>query len=64
MQKNTKDKMLRLGEDEIKEKGIAEEYFFSGGTEYLPQTITAKSKEEAEKEWLQIRKKVEQETQK
>ena len=35
-----------------------EEYFFSGGMEYHPITIKAKSREEAEKEWEQKRKPV------
>ncbi len=33
-----------------------EEFFFAGGLEYLPQTITAESREEAEKIWFETRK--------
>lgn len=51
-----KDKMIR--ENEASTKGT--EFFFSGGAEYLPQTIIAESQREAEKMWLQSRKKVEQ----
>lgn len=44
--------------EEVKNK--SEEYFFSGGQEYLPQTIRADSKEEAEKVWEETRKKVDE----
>ena len=33
-----------------------EEFFFAGGLEYLPQTVVAESREEAEKIWLETRK--------
>lgn len=33
-----------------------EEFFFAGGLEYLPQTIVAESREEAERTWLETRK--------
>lgn len=55
-----KDKMIKEGEMSVKKAGTEIEFFFSGGTEYIPQTIRAKSREEAEKQWLQTRKKVEQ----
>lgn len=32
------------------------EYFFSGGLEYEPQTVTADTPEEAEKIWVETRK--------
>ena len=35
---------------------IAQEFFFSGGTEYEPVTITAASFEEAMDEWKKVRK--------
>ena len=44
-----------IGREEVKTK---QEYFFSGGQEYLPQTIRADSKEEAESLWKESRKKV------
>ncbi len=36
-----------------------QEYFFSGGTEYEPVTVTASSPEEAEEKWRAVRKRVE-----
>jgi len=53
MQTNNKNKMI--GKEDVKNK---QEYFFSGGQEYLPQTIQADSQEEAERQWEQSRKKV------
>jgi len=53
MQTNNKNKMI--GKEDVKNK---QEYFFSGGQEYLPQTIRADSQEEAEKVWKESRKKV------
>lgn len=44
-----------IGKEEVKTK---QEYFFSGGLEYEPQTIRADSQEEAEKVWEESRKKV------
>jgi len=44
-----------IGKEDVKNK---QEYFFSGGQEYLPQTIQADSQEEAERQWEQSRKKV------
>ena len=44
-----------IGKEDVKNK---QEYFFSGGQEYLPQTIRADSQEEAEKIWSESRKKV------
>jgi len=43
--------------NEVKNKAL-EEYFFSGGLEYEPQTISAESREEAEKIWEETKKKV------
>ena len=54
MQTNNKNKMVKS--EEVKNK--SQEYFFSGGQEYLPQTIQADSQEEAERQWEQSRKKV------
>lgn len=45
-----------IGKEDVKNK--SQEYFFSGGQEYLPQTIRADSQEEAERLWEQSRKKV------
>ena len=53
---NSKNKMVRS--EEVKNK--SEEYFFSGGQEYLPQTIRADSQEEADKLWEETRKKVDE----
>lgn len=39
--------------------GELQEFHFAGGGEYLPQTIRASSRNEAEKEWLETRVKVE-----
>ncbi len=44
-----------IGKEDVKNK---QEYFFSGGQEYLPQTIRADSREEAEKLWEGSRVKV------
>jgi hypothetical protein len=58
MQKEPKkDKMIKQASDKA---GAEIEFFFSGGTEYIPQTIKATTREEAEAKWLQTRKKVEQ----
>jgi hypothetical protein len=54
MQTNNKNKMI--GKEDAKNK---QEYFFSGGQEYLPQTIRADSQEEAERVWSESRVKVE-----
>ena len=55
MQINNKNKMI--GETDVKNKSEKEDFFFAGGLEYLPQTIRAESREEAEKIWLETRKK-------
>lgn len=34
---------------------IEEEYFFSGGLEFIPITVKATSREEAEKKWITVR---------
>lgn len=46
-----------MGETDAKNKAQKENFFFAGGLEYLPQTIEAESREEAEKIWLETRKK-------
>ena len=51
MQRISKNKML--SGEEAKTKG--NEYFFSGGLEYEPQTVTADTPEEAEKIWVETR---------
>lgn len=56
MQKISKNKMI--DREGVKSKEL-EEYFFSGGLEYEPQTIRADSHEEAEKIWEGSRKRVE-----
>lgn len=53
MQTNNKNKMI--GKEEVKTK---QEYFFSGGLEYEPQTIRADSRDEAERLWKESRRKV------
>lgn len=50
-----------IGKEDVKNK---QEYFFSGGQEYLPQTIRADSQEEAESVWKESRVKVEKSLQK
>lgn len=42
-----------------KPKGELQEFHFAGGLEYVPQTIKAESREEAEKVWAETRIKVE-----
>lgn len=49
MQTKEKNKMLDTDQ----------EFFFPGGTEYEPKTVTAKSIEEAQKIWDQEKQKVE-----
>jgi hypothetical protein len=34
-----------------KAQNSLQDFFFSGGTEYLPMTVQSGSREEAEKEW-------------
>ena len=43
--------MIGGNETEVKNKALGEEYFFSGGTEHIPMTVTAESLEEATKVW-------------
>ncbi len=45
--------------DKAVEAGVGQEYHFAGGLEYEPRTGKAASREEAEKLWQQLRKKVE-----
>lgn len=52
----TQAKNKIIGSAENKE---FQEFHFSGSGEYIPQTIRASSREEAEKEWLETRVKVE-----
>jgi hypothetical protein len=50
MQTENKNKMIGGDEPETKNKAAkVEEYFFPGGTEYVPMTISAESLEEATK---------------
>ncbi len=52
--------MIDGGESRNKqEAGIEEEYHFSGGGEYEPLSVKARSPAEAEKLWQEQRKKVE-----
>ncbi len=46
-----------MGETDAKNKSEKEDFFFAGALEYLPQTIKAESREEAERVWLETRKK-------
>jgi hypothetical protein len=52
----TQAKNKIIGSSENKE---FQEFHFSGSGEYIPQTIRASSREDAEKEWLATRVKVE-----
>jgi len=45
--------------DKSAEATPVEEHHFAGGLEYEPLTVKAASREEAEKLWQQLRKKVE-----
>jgi hypothetical protein len=50
MQTENKNKMIGGEEPEVKNKSAkVEEYFFPGGTEYVPMTVPAESFEEAKK---------------
>ena len=46
-----------MGETDAKNKTQKEDFFFAGSLEYLPQTIKAESREEAERIWFETRKK-------
>ena len=56
MQEKYNNKMMT----DAKNKGSEQEqeFHFAGGMEYLPQTVKAKSREEAEKVWEATRVKV------
>ena len=41
--------------DTVVNKAVEQEYHFAGSTEFLPATVTAPSKEEAEKIYLKTR---------
>lgn len=60
MQKDYKNKMT-TGEAQkgSPPQGREEEYHFSGSGEYKPVTVRAKSREEAEAKWREVREKVE-----
>ncbi len=47
------------GEAVKTKKQAAQEYHFPGGGEYVPQTVLAESREEAEAEYIRTRKPVE-----
>lgn len=51
-------KVMTGGEAGAAQKGSKEEFHFGGGGEYHPLTITATSRQEAEKEWEKTRVKV------
>ena len=53
MQNKERDKMI--GSSTNKAEAREEEYFFSGGAEFVPVTVKAKSREEAEEKWKQVR---------
>jgi len=59
MIKNYRNKMV----DESRNKGPGPdeeeyEYHFSGSTEYIPQTVKARTLEEAHREWERTRRRV------
>jgi hypothetical protein len=56
MLKNYKNK--QIAESENKGEELLEEYHFSGGLEYEPLTVKARSREEAEEIWRQKRIKI------
>jgi hypothetical protein len=61
MEKDYKNKAIDGQEKEVKNKAPEpqeEEFFFPGGQEYLPCTIKAKSRQEAEEKYNQIKTKV------
>ena len=62
MQKDSKNKMIdgTQAKNKSGQSPPEQEWHFSGGLEYEPATVRAKSREEAETIWLQTRKKVEQ----
>jgi hypothetical protein len=57
MQKESKNKQITGLRN--KTEAELEEFHFSGGLEYEPLTVRARSREEAEEIWLKERKKVE-----
>ncbi|MBI4119242.1 MAG: hypothetical protein HY456_00155 [Parcubacteria group bacterium] len=57
MQKDSKNKMI--GEAENKAETALQEFHFAGGTEYRPQTVKARTYEEALEIWEKTREKVE-----
>lgn len=61
MEKGSKNKMINGTEvkNKTEQSPPEQEWHFSGGLEYEPIAVRAKSREEAETIWLQTRKKVE-----
>jgi hypothetical protein len=59
MQKESKNKAMGGSEVDIKVEPMEQDYFFPGGGEYVPQTIKATSREDAEGKWEKSRVKVE-----
>ncbi len=58
MIKNAKDKMVSAAPDKAA-AGPEQDYFFSGSTEYVPQTVRARNIDEATEIWQKTRTKVE-----
>ena len=56
MQEKYNNKMVTNAKNKSGEQ--EQEFHFAGGMEYLPQTVKAKSREEAEKHWEATRVKV------
>ena len=54
MQTNDKNKMITSAENKAPAPLL--EYHFAGSGEYLPQTVHARNKTEAEAEWEKTRK--------
>jgi len=61
MQEKIRSKEMQPRDTLNKGSNIIEEYHFPGGGEYEPMTIEATSRESAEAEWLQRRRKVNKE---
>ncbi len=59
METGSKNKMQAGAASKGAPEPREQEFFFSGGTEYEPQTVKAKTPEEAHEIWEKTRKKVE-----
>ncbi len=59
MQTQSQNKMMHADDANNKDETLLEEYHFAGAGEYMPLTILAKSRDQAEECWRKQRVKVE-----